>query len=108
MRLRNHVNRAHMAYDHVVFNGFGGGGGVNSQARTSVAVSRPYAFMVAARERRDLLLEHQSDLNSTMELPGIVAQPSRYFPHVLQIGRGAFRAVFQLTGKEFSQSATLA
>jgi len=42
-----------MAYDHVVFNGFGGGGGVNSQARTSVAVSRPYAFMVAARERRD-------------------------------------------------------
>jgi hypothetical protein len=32
------VNRAHMAYDHVVFYGFGGCGGVNSQARTSVAV----------------------------------------------------------------------
>ena len=45
---------------------------------------------------------YQLDLNST-ELPGIVAQPGRYFPHVLQIGRAAAaRAVFQLTDKEFS------
>lgn len=59
------------------------------------------AFLLAL-QRMYVINRYQLDLNST-ELPGIVAQSSRYFPHVLQIVRAAApRAVFQLTDKEFS------
>jgi hypothetical protein len=35
------------------------------------------------------------------ELPGIIAQPARYFPQVAQISRDIPRAIFHPIGEEF-------